>query len=82
MAESNYFPKNRFVVGIKETKRALDKKEVQKVYLAQDADPKKIESLEKECDHQNVEVDRTMNSVSIGEACGIAVKAAAAGILK
>lgn len=82
MTESKCFPKNGFVVGIKETKRALEKKEIQKVYLARDTDIKKIESLEKECIHQNIPVDRTMDSLSLGKACGIAVKAAAAGIFK
>lgn len=81
MSQDVAFSKGSFVVGIKQTLRALEKNQLQRVYIAKDVDPKLFVSLVESCEKNAVPVEEIENSILLGKLCGIAVKAAAAGIL-
>ena len=71
----------RKVVGMKQLRKALKNGQVLRVYLAQDADPRLTEPLAAECADLSVELVEVPTMAELGTACGIAVGAAAAGIL-
>lgn len=81
MSQDVAFSKGSFVVGIKQTLRALEKNQLQRVYIAKDVDPKLFTSLVESCEKNAVPVEEIETSMLLGKLCGIAVKAAAAGIL-
>ena len=69
------------VVGMKQLRKALKNGQILKVFLAQDADPRLADPLAEECTRLNVELIEVPSMRDLGTACGIAVGAAAAGIL-
>lgn len=69
-------------VGVKQTEKAVLKKTAICVYIACDADERVTGRLTGLCRESGVETVTTENMADIGKACGINVKAAAAGILK
>ena len=77
--ELKNFPK---VVGIKQLRKALNRGEVLRVYLAQDADPALTEPLEALAKEKLIPVDWIPAMKELGQACGIAVGSAAAGLLR
>lgn len=81
MSKETTFSKGSFVVGIKQTLRALEKNQLQKVYTAKDVDPKLFASLIESSKKHAIPVEEVETSQLLGKLCGIAVKAAAAGIL-
>lgn len=81
MSQDIAFSKGSFVVGIKQTLRALEKNQLQRVYIAKDVDPKLFASLIESCEKNAVPMEEVETSILLGKLCGIAVKAAAAGIL-
>lgn len=70
------------VVGVKQTKRALNDGKAGRVFLAQDADPRVTEPVEALCGEKGVSVEKTPSMKELGSACGIAVGAAVAALLK
>ena len=81
MDQLSTFPAVRWVTGIKQTQRALEKGNVQKVYIAEDADSRRVEPLIEYCKKNNIPIEMVPNSIMLGELCEIDVKAAASGIL-
>lgn len=73
---------NAKVVGVKQTKRALEAGTAAYVFLAADADPRVIEPLEALCTECGVPAERIPSMRELGSACGIAVGSAAAALLK
>ena len=71
----------RKVVGMKQLRKALKNGQILRVFLAQDADPRLTDPLAEECAQRNVELIEVSTMKELGVACGIAVGAAAAGIL-
>ena len=69
------------VVGIKQLRKALNRGAVKRVLLARDADPALTEPLEALAEGTEVPVEWVCSMKELGQACGIAVGAAAAGIL-
>ena len=69
------------VVGIKQLRKALGRNAVRTVFLARDADPALTEPLEALARESAVPVEWISDMKELGQACGIAVGAAAAGIL-
>ena len=67
------------VVGVKQTKRALNDGKVLRVFLAGDADPRVTEPVEAE---QGVDVVKVPSMKELGSACGIAVGSAVAALLR
>ena len=70
------------IVGIKQLRRALSSGNVRKVFLAEDADPRLTEPLESLCESLGVSCVLVPQMHELGNACGIDVGAAAAGILR
>ena len=70
------------IVGIKQLRKALLASHVETVFLADDADPGLTEPLLALCRAQQVRVVSVSTKRELGQACGIEVGAAAAGILK
>ena len=70
------------VVGVKQLRKALGRGEIRRVFLADDADPAVTEPVEALALEQGVPVTRVETMKELGRACGIAVGASAAGLLK
>ena len=66
------------VVGVKQTRRALNDGRAKTVFLAQDADPALTEPLAELAEGKGVSVVWTEHMKELGRACGIAVGAAVA----
>ena len=69
------------VVGIKQSGRALREGRVRKVFLACDADPMVLRSLEALCAEGNVPVEKNATMRELGLAAGIAVGASVIALL-
>ncbi len=70
-----------FVVGMKETERAIEKQEVSCVFIASDCDERISAPLKDICQASKIPVVQDYTKKEIGRACGIKVKAASAAIL-
>ncbi len=69
------------VIGTKQVKKALSRGLVQKVYLADDAEPHITCALEQLCRQCKVETVRVESMRILGNACGIEVGSAVVAIL-
>ena len=69
------------VVGVKQTRRAIDKGLAARVFLAQDADPALTGPVEELCREKDIPVERVSQMKELGSACGIAVGSAVAALL-
>ena len=70
------------VVGAKQVRRALEKGTAAKLYIARDADPALLQPLVQKSVDLGVRVEQMDSMKQLGEACGIAVGAAVAALLK
>ena len=68
------------VTGERQVRRMLKAGRLQKLFLAEDADPSVIKNLEEEARRMNIPVERVENMVRLGRACAITRGASAAGI--
>ncbi len=68
------------IVGTKQTIKALENGEVQKVYIARDADEKIVQPVISLCEAKNIELHYVESMQQLGKICGIKVKAAVAAI--
>ena len=73
---------NGKVVGAKQVKRALREGRAARLYMALDADPRLLQPLVQEAVRQQVPVEQVPSMKALGAACGIAVGAAVAVLLK
>ncbi len=72
---------SRKTIGSKETRRALERETVAKVFVARDADEHVVRPVLDLSKQKSVEVTYVDSMVQLGKACGISVGAAAAAIL-
>lgn len=70
-----------FVVGMKETERALERGEAVYVFIASDCDDRISVPLKEACSVRNVPFSAEYAKKEIGKACGIKVKAASCAVL-
>ena len=70
------------VVGTKQLLRALDEGKVKMAFVAADADPFLTKRVTDRCLDRDIPCLDSATAKEIGEACGIAVAAAAAGVLR
>ena len=70
------------VVGTKQLLRALDEGKVKTAFVAADADPLFTRRVTDRCLARNIPCITAAGAKEIGEACGIEVPSAAAGILR
>ena len=73
---------DRRVVGTKQVLRALDEGRVARAYVAQDADLLLTTRVVDRCYDMDIPCTQVESMEKLGRACGIDVKAAAAGLLK
>ena len=73
---------DRRVVGTKQLLRALDEGRVAHAYVAQDADLLLTKRVVDRCYDMNIPCTQVDTMEKLGRACGIDVRAAAAGLLK
>jgi len=74
-------PRQNVVVGAKQLRKALRTGCVQRVYLAENADPAITEPLVDLCREHRVEFAWVRTMRDLGSACGIEVGAAAAAVV-
>ena len=79
LSELKSFPK---VVGVKQLRKAVGRDEIRRVFLAEDADPALTDPIAELASDHAIPVTRVRSMKELGQACGIAVGAAAAGLLK
>ena len=70
------------VVGVKQTKRAINDGRAVRVFLAEDADPRVTDPIAVLCETQSIPVERVAQMKELGSACGIAVGSAVAALLQ
>ncbi|WP_130868903.1 ribosomal L7Ae/L30e/S12e/Gadd45 family protein [Intestinimonas massiliensis (ex Afouda et al. 2020)] len=70
------------VVGVKQTKRAINDGRAVRVFLAEDADPRVTDPIAVLCEAQSIPVERVAQMKELGSACGIAVGSAVAALLQ
>lgn len=78
LAELKQGPK---VVGVKQTKRAINDGKAARVFLAEDADPRVTGPIAVLCGERSIPVERVAQMKELGSACGIAVGSAVAALL-
>jgi large subunit ribosomal protein L7A len=69
------------VIGTKQVNKAIAKGQVDKVYLARDAEPHIVEPIHELCRQKNISVVMVDTMESLGKACGIEVGAAAVALV-
>lgn len=69
------------VVGIKQLRKSLKDGQVVCAFIALDADPRLTDPVTEECARLGVKLIEVSTMEALGKACGIAVGAAAAGLL-
>ncbi|MGI5901625.1 MAG: ribosomal L7Ae/L30e/S12e/Gadd45 family protein [Desulfitobacteriia bacterium] len=72
----------KIVVGLKQTLRALENDEVQRIYFAKDADALLIKPVLELANSKQVEIYEVQSMSELGRACGIKVGASVAAILE
>jgi large subunit ribosomal protein L7A len=72
----------KIVIGKKQTLRALQRNEAEKIYISKDADLHVTKSIADVCKEQNVEIVYFDSMKELGASVGINVNAAAAAVLK
>lgn len=70
------------VVGTRRLLRAVQAGEISEVYLAKDADLFIVRQVRDACNRANVRMIEVDTMKQLGEACGVDVKTASAGIRK
>ena len=73
---------DRRIVGTKQLLRALDEGKVAQAFVAADADLLLTKRVVDRCYERNIPCTQAESMEQLGRACGIDVKAAAAGLLK
>lgn len=69
------------VVGLKQTRRALEEGKLECLYVALDADTKVVGQLKQLCEQQGIAVQMIESMKQLGKAAGIDVGASVVGIL-
>lgn len=72
----------RIVIGKKQTLRALQRDEAEKIYISKDADLHVTKPIADVCKEKNIEIIYFDNMKELGTSVGINVNAAAAAVLK
>ena len=73
---------DRRVVGTKQLLRSLDEGKIAHAFIAKDADLLITKRVSDRCYAMNIPCTQVESMEKLGHACGIDVKAAAAGLLK
>lgn len=74
--------RSRVVVGAKQLKKALLRRQAKEIYLARDADPTVTGPIEALCGELGIAPVWTPSMAALGRVCGIDVGAAAAAVVE
>lgn len=74
--------KNKIVIGKKQTLRAIQRNEAERIYISKDADLYVTKPIEDVCKEKNIEIIYFDTMKELGTSVGISVNAAAAAVLK
>lgn len=69
------------VVGVKQSRKAVQRGEARVVFLAEDADPQVTDPIRTLCDTSGVPVEDVAHMKELGAACGIHLGCAVAAVL-
>jgi len=72
----------RTTVGAKQTLKAVQKKEAQLVFLAQNAEGRIVDPIRQACIENNIPVELVESMKVLGKACGIGVGCSAAALIE
>ena len=78
---SEILANHKFVVGMKQLKKALQSGRASQVFLAENADPALTEPIEALCIENSIAFAWVPSKTELGHACGIDVGAAAAAVV-
>lgn len=70
------------VVGTRRLLRAIQNGEIEEAYIARDADLYIVRQVRQACNEAGVRMVEVDTMVQLGQACGVEVKTASAGIRK
>jgi large subunit ribosomal protein L7A len=70
------------VVGIKQTKKAIEQDKIDAVIIADDADQRVVGQLKQLCEEKKIKIHSAESMKQLGKAAGIEVNAAVVGLLK
>lgn len=70
------------VVGVRQTRRAIEGGRALKAFLAVDADPRVTDPIARLCEEQNVSVERDVSMKELGKLCGVSVGTAVAATVR
>ena len=70
------------VVGTRRLHRAIQSGEIEEAYIARDADLYIVRQVRQACNEAGVRMVEVDTMVQLGQACGVEVKTASAGIRK
>ena len=70
------------VVGTRRLLRAIQNGEIEEAYIARDADLYIVRQVRQACNEAGVRMVEVDTMVQLGQACGVEVKTASAGIKK
>ncbi len=73
---------NKIVIGKKQTLRALQRDEAERVYISKDADLHVTREITDACSEKGIEITYFDTMKELGASVGISVNAAAAAVLK
>ncbi|MGI6486269.1 MAG: 50S ribosomal protein L7Ae-like protein [Thermoanaerobacterales bacterium] len=68
-------------IGTKQTLKALEKGQVEVVFIALDAEERVVSGIRELCMEKGIEIVNVATMKELGEACGIQVGAASAAII-
>ena len=71
----------KLLVGLKQTRQAIETGKASKVFVAMDAEPRLVQPLVEACRKFGIPTEEVVSMRQLGAACGIHVGAAAAAIL-
>ena len=69
------------VVGVKQSRKAVQRGEARLVFLAEDADPQITDPIQELCDRAGIPVTLIPHMKDLGTACGIRLGCAVAAVL-
>ncbi len=80
--QADQFADCRKTVGLRETLKALEKDQLERVYVARDAERRVVQDVLNLCQQKGLPVEEVDSMMELGKACSIQVGTATAGIYR
>ncbi len=82
MLDDSFKKAQNVVIGLKQTRRALEKGHVWRVYIAKDADNRLLRPIMEMCQNKHIQLEEVPSMTELGKAYGIKVGAAVVAVLE